>query len=109
MIFNIIEQHVRKQSEKSQPTASGGETCQLHWDHHRTTTSAALNTRSPDSQFLPCPKQINILLIFTLIGLIFGFIPPELDGFNNETIDLNIEFKLEKSGLMIDLNCIELQ
>ena len=94
--------HQRKQSETSPPTASGGETHQQHWNYPRATTSAALNTRSPDSQCLPFPKQINILLILTLIGLVFAFIPPELDGFNNETIDLNIEFKLEKSGLTSD-------
>ena len=45
---------------------------------------------------------MNILSILILIGLVFGFILAELDGFNNEIIDLNIEIKLEKNGLNND-------
>ena len=73
----------------------------LNWnDDHA--TSAALNTSSPDLQYLSIAKQMNILSILTLIGLVFDFILPKRDGFDNEIIDLNIEIKLEKNCLNND-------
>ena len=97
LISDKSSQQTTRQKEKSQLT-QGGET---RWDH-RATTSAALHTTSADSQCLAIAKQMNILLILTLIGLVFGFILPELNGFDNEIIDLNIEFKSEKNGLNND-------
>ena len=103
LIFNRSSQHqITSQREKS-PLTPGGETCQQQLNHPRATTSAALNTTSPQSlTCLPFQKKMNILLIFTLIGLVFRFIPAELDGFNCEIIVLNSAFKLEKRGLNDD-------
>ena len=93
-------QQTTRQNEKSPPTP-GGETPQQHLNHPRARTSAVLNTTSPDSHH-PIPNQRNILLILTLIGLIFFFTAPELDVFNNEIIDVNSEFKLQKMVLNND-------
>ena len=73
----------------------------LNWNDDDA-TSAALNISFPDLQHLSIAEQFNILSILTLIGLIFDFILPECDGFNNEIIDLNIEFKLAKNCLNKD-------
>ena len=101
MKWPLISNRSSQQREKSQQIP-GGETLQEHSNHARATVSAALNITPPDSRCIPIPKQMNILLILTLIGLIFWFIPPELGDFNNEIIDLNSEFKLEKMVLNND-------
>ena len=94
------QQQTTRKIEKS-PSTPGDEKGEGECNHPCATTSAALNT-SPDSKCLLVLRQMNILLILTLIGLVFGFITPEFDAFNNEIINLNNEFKLEKSGLKND-------
>ena len=98
--MEISIEHETTPSEKSQLTPDG-EICQLS-NHPRATTSAALNTTSPDPQCLPLYKQMNILLVLALVGLVFGFNPCELNAFDNAIINVNTEYKLEKSGLNND-------
>ena len=88
------QQQTTRQQEKS-PQTPADETREQHGNYYHATTSAALNTTSLDSKCLGISRQMNIVLIVTLIGLVFGFILPDLDAFNNEIIDLNDEFKLE--------------
>ena len=95
------QQQITTQIEKSPPIPDG-ETLQQHLNHNRVTTSTALISTSPDSQCIPITNQMSILLSLTLFGLIFQFVPPKLDGFNDEIIDLNSEFKLEKIVLNTD-------
>ena len=94
------QQQTRQMEKSASPLGiSGDARREQHVNHPYATSSAALNITSPDSKCVAVSRQMNILLILALIGFVFGFGTPELDAFNNEIIDLNSEFKFEKSGL----------